>query len=95
MVTLGAILFSLIHSFPNTSLFLGERVLNGLPDLLVGIILLVIGILVIAVVIAAAVVLLPAIIIAALVWFLTGSFFYGGIAFLLVAVVWLVAISED
>jgi hypothetical protein len=96
MMDLEALLFSLsIHAFPNASLFLGERILNGFPDILVGIVLLVIGLLVIAVVIAAAIVLLPAIIIAALVWLLTGSFFYAGIAFLLVAVVWLVAISED
>ncbi len=40
---LDALLFSLIHAFPNTYLFLGERLLNGIPDLLVGIILLVIG----------------------------------------------------
>ena len=96
MVALEALLtFSLIHAFPNASLFLGERILNGIPDLLVGVVLLVIGLLVIGLVIAAAIVLLPAIIVAAVVWFLTGSFFYAGIAFLLVAVVWLIAISGD
>jgi hypothetical protein len=92
---LDALLFSLIHAFPNPYLFLGERLLIGIPDLLLGIILLVIGLLVIGLLITAALVLLPAIIVAALVWFLTGSFFYSGIAFLLVAVVWLVAISGD
>ena len=82
MMALDDLLPGLIHAFTNTPLLLGGRILNGLPDLLVGIILLVIGILVIAVLIAAAIVLLPAIIVAAIVWFLTGSFFYAGIAFL-------------
>ncbi len=95
MVDLDALLFSwLIHSFPNVSLFLGGRILNGLPDLFGGIVLLVIGLFVIVVLIAAALVLLPAIIVGAIVWFVTGSFFYAGIAFLVVAVVWLVAIAD-
>jgi len=84
---------SLAHSFSNAPLSLGF--LSGLPDVFGGIIFLVIGILVIAVLIAAAIVLLPAIIVAALVWFLTGSFLFAGIAFLAVAVVWLLALSDD
>ncbi len=84
---------SLIHSLSIPSLSMGFP--SGLPDIFGGIIFLVIGILVIAVLIAAAVVLLPAILVGALVWFLTGSFFFAGIAFLAVAVVWLIAIADD
>jgi hypothetical protein len=65
-------------------------ILPGLVDLFGGIILLIIGILVIVLLVAVALVLLPAIIVAIIVWFLTGSFFFAGIAFLVVALVSLV-----
>jgi len=51
-----------------------------------GAIPLIIGILVIIVIVGVAIVLLPAIIVGIVVWFLTGSFFFAGIAFLVVAV---------
>lgn len=94
MIVFDALLLSLIHAFPNASLLLsGEAILSGLPDIFGGIILLVIGILIVAALIATAIVLLPAIIIGVLVWFLTGSFLFTGIAFLVVCVIWLAAIS--
>jgi hypothetical protein len=40
-------------------------------------------------------VLLPAILVAVLVWFVTGSFFYAGIAFLIVAVISIFAVAGD
>ena len=64
----------------------------GMFDILGGIVLVIIGILIIALIVAAAIVLLPAIIVAVIVWFLTGSFFYAGIAFLVVALISLVAV---
>lgn len=67
-------------------------ILTGTADLVGGIILLIVGILVIALIVAVALVLLPAIIIAVIVWFLTGSFFYAGIAFLVVALISIVAV---
>jgi hypothetical protein len=95
MIVFDAFLFSIVHSLPNTPLFVGERILTGLADLFGGIILLVIGILIIVLLVAAAIVLLPAIIVAVLVWFLTGSFFYAGIAFLVIALISLVAMADD
>jgi hypothetical protein len=65
-------------------------ILTGVADIFGGLILLIIGILVIVLLVAVALVLLPAIIVAIIVWFLTGSFFYAGIAFLLVALVSLI-----
>jgi hypothetical protein len=85
MLMLDAFVFSILHSLPNTSLYLFSGILKGVADLFGGIILLVIGILVIVLIVAAAIILLPAIIVAIIVWFLTGSFFYAGIAFLAVA----------
>jgi hypothetical protein len=67
--------------------------LTGIADLFGGIILLVIGILIIVLIVAAAIILLPAIIVAVVVWYLTGSFLYAGIAFLIVAVIGL-AVGE-
>ncbi len=94
MLILDAFLFSIIHALPSTSLFLGERILTGIADVFGGLILLVIGVLIIVLLVAAAIVLLPAIIVAVLVWFLTGSFFYAGIAFLVVALISLVAMAD-
>src|SRR5580658_3261921 len=95
MILFDAFSFSLIQALSNTPLFLGERILNGVADLFGGIILFIIGILVIALIVAAAIVLLPAIIVAVIVWFLTGSFLYAGIAFLIVALLIIVAVADD
>jgi hypothetical protein len=95
MIILDAFLFSIIHALPNTSLVLVPAFLTGIADLFGGAILLIIGVLIIVLLVAAAIVLLPAIIVAVLVWFLTGSFFYAGIAFLVVALISLVAMSDD
>jgi hypothetical protein len=46
-------------------------------------------------IVAAAIVLLPAIVVAVVVWFLTGSLFYAGIAFLVVAVISIAAAADD
>jgi len=67
-------------------------ILTGLADILGSVVLLVIGILLIVLVVGVLLVLLPAIIVAIVVWFLTGSFFYAGIAFLVVAIISLVAL---
>lgn len=88
-----AFLFSLMQALPNMHLYLGERVLTGIADILGGLILLIVGILIIVLLVAAAIFLLPAILVAVLVWFLTGSFFYAGIAFLVVALISLVAMA--
>ena len=74
---------------PNVSTALqinGVQIFSGITDLIMGAIPLVIGILVIILIVGAAIILLPAIIVGALIWFLTGSFFLAGIAFLVVAV---------
>jgi hypothetical protein len=95
MIALEILLLTIMQGLPNTPLFIGERILTGFTDLFGGIILLVIGILVIVLIVAAAIVLLPAIIVAVLIWFLTGSFFYAGIAFLIVALISAVAMAGD
>jgi hypothetical protein len=94
MILVEAFLIGMLQMLPSLPLFVGERVLTGLADIFGGIILLVIGILIIVLLVAAAIVLLPAIIVAILVWFLTGSFFYAGIAFLVVALISLVAMAD-
>jgi hypothetical protein len=76
--------------FTNREFVMG--ILTGVADIFGAVILLVIGILVIILIVGAAIVLLPAIIAAIIVWFLTGSFFYAGIAFLVVALISLVAV---
>ena len=80
------LVLGIIGSFPT--------ILTGIADVFGGIVLLVIGILVIILLVAAAIVLLPAIIVAAIVWFLTGSLFYGGIAFLVIALICAVAMAD-
>ena len=91
MIIFDAFLFTIIHSLPNTSLLLIGRILTGIADIFGGIIFLIVGILIIVLLVAAAIILLPAIIVAIVVWFLTGSFFYAGIAFLIVAIISLAA----
>jgi hypothetical protein len=91
MIVFDAFLFSILHAVPTESLQLIGRILTGIADIFGGIIFLVIGILIIVLIVAAAIIVLPAIIVAVVVWFLTGSFFYAGIAFLVVALIGLVA----
>jgi len=78
-----------VNSVPLTAIYLS--ILGVVADILAAVILLVIGILVIVFLVRLAIVLLPAIIISIIIWFFTGSFFYAGIAFLIVALVSLVA----
>jgi hypothetical protein len=61
-------------------------ILSGFADIIGGAIPLIIGILIIVLIVGAAIILLPAIIVGVVVWFLTGSFFFAGLAFLVVAV---------
>ena len=77
---------SLIASVPT--------ILTGIADLFGGIILLIVGVFIIVLLVAAAIVLLPAIVVAVLVWFLTGSLFYAGISFLIVALISAVAMAD-
>ncbi len=86
---LDILALSLLHSLQSYSAL---GILTGIADLFGGAVLLIIGILVIVLLLSVALVLLPAIIIAVIVWFLTGSFFYAGIAFLVVALISLVAL---
>ncbi len=72
---------------PLVSQPLSIGILSGMWDLIGGFIPLIIGILIIVLVVGLAIIVLPAIIVAVVVWFLTGSFFYAGIAFLIVAVI--------
>lgn len=76
-------------------LFLFDDLLGGLVGLFGGVILLIIGIVIIIFIVAAAIVVLPAILVAFLVWLLTGSFFFAGVAFLVVAVISIVAVADD
>ena len=94
MMVLDAFLLVVFQALASAPLFVGERILTGIADLFGGLILLVIGVLVIIFVVAAAIVLLPAILVAAVVWFLTGSFFYAGIAFLVVALISIIGLAD-
>ncbi|MGA2874460.1 MAG: hypothetical protein ABSE82_02865 [Nitrososphaerales archaeon] len=80
-------IIQLLFVVPLVSQPLSLGILSGVWDLIGGFIPLVIGILIIILVVGLAIIVLPAIIVAVVVWFLTGSFFYAGIAFLIVAVV--------
>jgi hypothetical protein len=95
LIVFDAFLLSLIQALSNAPLYVGERLLNGIADLFGGIILLIIGVLIIVFIVAAAIVMLPAILVAVLVWFVTGSFFYAGIAFLVVALISIFAMAGD
>lgn len=66
-------------------------IIAGIAGIIVAGILLVIGILIIILLVGLAIILLPAIIVAVIVWFLTGSFVYAGIAFLVVALISMIA----
>jgi hypothetical protein len=65
-------------------------VLPGFAALFGSAVLVIIRIIIIVLVASLALVILPAIILAIIEWFLTGSFFYAGIAFLVVALISLV-----
>jgi len=82
----------LAQSVPGFGPLAITQILTGIADLFGGIVLLVIGVLIIILLVSVAIVLLPAIIVAIVVWFLTGSFFYAGIAFLVVALISLVVV---
>ncbi|MHB1868214.1 MAG: hypothetical protein ACYCPP_04635 [Nitrososphaerales archaeon] len=84
-------IIQLLFAAPLVSQPLSLGILSGIWDLIGGFIPLIIGVLVIVLLVGLAIILLPAIIVAVVVWFLTGSFFYAGIAFLIVAVISLVA----
>jgi len=90
-----AFLLSLIQALSSAPLYVGERLLSGMADLFGGIVLLVVGVLIIVLVVAAAIVVLPAILVAFLVWLVTGSFFYAGIAFLVIALISIFAMAGD
>jgi hypothetical protein len=68
------------------------QLFSGFIGLLGLVVLVIIGILVIVLVVGVLLVLLPAIIVAVVVWFFTGSFFFAGIAFLVVAIISIVAV---
>ena len=87
LVPFDALIFALLQG--STTSF---GILTGLADIFGSVILLIIGILIIVLIVGVLLVLLPAIIVAIIVWFLTGSFFYAGIAFLIVALISLVAL---
>jgi hypothetical protein len=94
MFLLDSLLISAMYWLPSTWL-LPYGILTGLADLFGGVILLVIGVFIIIVVVAAAIVILPAILAAFLVWLVTGSFFYAGIVFLIVALISVFAMAGD
>lgn len=85
----------MVQALSNTPLYIGERIVTGAVDLFGGIILVVIGILIMALVVAAAIVLIPAIAVAVVVWLLTGSVLHAGVAFLIVALLSIVAVADD
>jgi len=66
------------------------QIVGGIIAIIGAFILVVIGILIIVLIVGAAIFLLPAIIVGIIIWFLTGSFFYAGIAFLIIALISLV-----
>jgi len=65
-------------------------ILGGILGFLGFVVLLVIGILVIIMLAGLLIVLLPAILVAIIIWFFTGSLFFAGIAFLVVALLSLI-----
>jgi len=65
-------------------------IIGGIVAIIGAFILVIIGVLVIILIAGAIIFLLPAVIVGIIVWFLTGNFFYGGIAFLIIALISLV-----
>jgi hypothetical protein len=72
--------------FPSASPFVAQ-ILPFLFDIILLVILLFIGIVVIVIIAKVILFVLPAAIIAVVVWFLTGSLFLAGVAFLIVALI--------
>ncbi len=71
--------------------FCPSRIFDSCEDVLGGFVFLVIGILII-IPVGALIVFLPAVIVSVIVWFLTASLFLAGIAFLIVALISIVAV---
>jgi len=94
MVVLDAFLLGFIQAVARAPLDALGSFINGMAGTFGGIILLVIGVLIIVLLVAAAIVLIPAIAVAFLVWLVTGSFFFAGVAFLVVAVISLFAMAD-
>jgi len=63
-----------------------SQLFDGIPSIVITLFLLVVGILIVVFILKLLVVLVPAGIIALIVWWLTGSTMYAGIAFLVIAV---------
>ena len=63
-----------------------SQLFDGIPSIVITLFLLVVGILIVVFILKLLVVLVPAGIIALIVWWLTGSTTYAGIAFLVIAV---------
>ena len=66
-------------------------IIGEVADIVGAFIFLIIGVLVIILIVGLAIVFLPAIIVAIVIWFLTGSFFLAGIAFLVIALISLIS----
>jgi len=85
--------FSIILTQGSYSFSIIPHILGGIADFFGFIVLLIIGALIIVLIVGLAIVFLPAIIVAVVVYFLTGSFFYAGIAFLIIALISLVSLA--
>ena len=85
-------LLALFGSFGDPTVQAGIilSILGGIVGFLGFVVLLVIGILVIILLAGLLIVLLPAILVAIIIWFLTGSLFFAGVAFLVVALLSLI-----
>ena len=94
MIALDAFLPSVMPALARTPLDALSSFVNGMAGTVGGIILLIIGVLIIVLLVAAAIVLIPAIAVAFLVWLVTGSLFFAGIAFLVVAVISIFAMAD-
>lgn len=62
-------------------------ILSGIIDIIALIFLIIIGLVIIVIIASLIIFLLPAAIVAFVVWFLTGSLFLAGIAFLIIAII--------
>jgi hypothetical protein len=95
MFMFDALILGVLQAFQAVPFFVLSDLLGGIVGLFGGVLLLIIGVIVIIFVVAAAIVVLPAILVAFLVWLLTGSFFFAGVAFLAVALISIVAIADE
>jgi hypothetical protein len=96
MLSLETILVFLSSAFYSGTYSLASipHILGGIADFFGLVILLVIGVLIIVLVVGLAIFLFPAGIVAVIVFFLTGSYFYAGIAFLIIALISLVTLAS-